>query len=173
MPFYSPAQFERTQAAVRALKIRILKKLHINLTQSHGKQRAVYVSRGKSGSRSIYDASNLMVACRERGLECSECCDWSRMDLNQTIFTFANAHVVFGPHGAGLAHFLYARPNGSMVELGPRKEWREAFTALAASNENGERIEIDIGKEPWKSVNISVAQKEFALCARNLDGNHS
>lgn len=114
--------------------------------------RAVYITRGHSGTRSIGNATGLLAACRRAIAVCVECCDWKSASFDDALSVVRDADLVFGPHGAGLAHILYARPGAKLVQFGDGVPWKDQFSALAGANRGGEFVGVDIGAEPWHHV---------------------
>jgi capsular polysaccharide biosynthesis protein len=79
-----------------------------------GSPKRLYISRSAARDRRISDESSLAPLLAEYGFT------WLRLEqlaFRQQIELFANADVVCGLHGAGLANALFMRPESKMIEI--------------------------------------------------------
>ena len=171
-PFGPPTDwqvhFQDARRCVRALNI--LLRRHYNLSMPRparkGLATAVYIGRpGKSG-RTLKSIAPLFAACEnEPRVTCAQCCDWQRGTMKDVVLQVGDADVVMGPHGAGLAHILYARPGATLIDWGVTQVWHAQFELMAQSNGGGllPASVDDSGSHGW-TVSKSTAQSVF----RNL-----
>jgi capsular polysaccharide biosynthesis protein len=75
--------------------------------------RRLYVSRADASTRRVSNESELKALLHERGFETLIA---SELGLGEQLQGFAEAEVVLGPHGAGLAN-LFAATDATVIEL--------------------------------------------------------
>ncbi|MDO7834660.1 glycosyltransferase 61 family protein [Sphingobium sp. HBC34] len=92
----------------------------------------VYVSRTDAHRRPLRNEIALQAALAERGFAI---CVLSQMPLWEQAALFHGAELIVGPHGAGLANMVFARPGTHVVELLPIIEgaYRLRFNYLRLS----------------------------------------
>lgn len=88
--------------------------------------RRVWISRGDASSRILSWENDLLALLP----------DFSRVELAkltpaQQISLAAEAEVIAGPHGAGLAHVLFGKPGGRVIELFPPTHLQPTYSRLA------------------------------------------
>ena len=76
----------------------------------------IYVSRTDAHRRPLRNEIALQEALAERGFTI---CVLSQMPLWEQAVLFHDAKLIVGPHGAGLANMVFARPGTHVVELMP------------------------------------------------------
>lgn len=81
---------------------------------AHG--RRLYVSRADAASRRVLDEDAVMAALRPFGVERVTL---GGLPLAAQRDMFAEAELVIGPHGAGLANLLWTPPGCGLIELRP------------------------------------------------------
>jgi capsular polysaccharide biosynthesis protein len=88
-----------------------------------------FISRAKTRRRRLVNEDDLSKALESEGYATLYLEDWT---LAQQINLFAQAQVVVGLHGAGLANLVFARPETKVVELLPDHWMNPCFQNLAA-----------------------------------------
>ncbi len=76
----------------------------------------LYVSRRNATSRRLLNEKVLMGLLERHGFKEVIC---ENLSIDETAQLFAQAKVVLGPHGAGLANLLFCRPATQVLELFP------------------------------------------------------
>jgi capsular polysaccharide biosynthesis protein len=82
-----------------------------------GPRRPIYLSRGNQlNNRRVANEAQVLELLTERGFTAI---DPGAMSVREQIRACANASVIVGAHGAGLANIMFARPGTAVVELFP------------------------------------------------------
>ncbi len=92
--------------------------------------RRIYVSRRLAAARSLAGEAALETALR--GVEVTPVV-LEELDLRAQARTLAEAAVVVAPHGAGLAHLVWAAPGTTVVEVFPHGFVNDCYARLCAS----------------------------------------
>jgi capsular polysaccharide biosynthesis protein len=79
-----------------------------------GERKRLYITRPSSTRRRV--ANDAAVARLLAGYG-FQVCDPGRLSFAQQIEVFAQAEIVVGPHGAGLANAIFMPPGGALIEL--------------------------------------------------------
>jgi capsular polysaccharide biosynthesis protein len=121
--------------------------------------RRLYVSRADAVVRRVVNEAELMPVLRERGFETFV---GSQLDLEGQFRAFAEAEVVVGPHGAGLAN-VCASTDATVIELHRGDAVNRCFFAQA----NAQQLEYwYLLCEPAKRADLRV---DLAQLERTLD----
>lgn len=89
--------------------------------------RRLYITRGKS-ARKLANEKELVHVLLSDGFEV-----YDPTDHNDTMFDFAGADIVMGPHGAGLSDIVFCPPDAKVLELIPSDHMQPYFYTLAES----------------------------------------
>ena len=126
--------------------------------------RRIYVSRADASMRRVANESDLIPLLAERGFETLLP---GELGLQDQLRAFAEAEVVLGPHGAGLAN-LCASSRATVIELQRRDDFRAAYFAQA----NAQGLEYwyllcrPVGR--W-NLRVEIAEMERTLDAAGID----
>jgi hypothetical protein len=82
----------------------------------HEAERRIYISRRRTGTRTIDNEDELELLLTKLGFETHYMETYPLATQAQLL---ADAKIVVAPHGAGLANLLFARPGTSVVEIVP------------------------------------------------------
>jgi capsular polysaccharide biosynthesis protein len=124
----------------------------------------VYLSRRDSGRRPLANEAELEDALRALGFTVAV---FSGVPLLEQIRIIRAARLVVAPHGAGLAHLLFARPGLSVLELMPLvSKPRARVTMAQISRLRGHRhclwlAPVTPGTERWQA-DLSALLPEIA-----------
>jgi hypothetical protein len=95
----------------------------------HGARRRLYVSRGDAGDRRVLNEDAVVAALAELGFEPVTL---GGLPLAAQLRLFAEAEVVIGAHGAGLANAIVAPEGAWLIELVGDKVVNPMYAALAS-----------------------------------------
>jgi hypothetical protein len=96
------------------------------LEKGEGKER-IYISRAKASHRRVVNENALLPLLEKYGFAIVHL---ENFPLQEEFETFANAKVVVGPHGAGLASCLFCPPNASVLEIYPQYHHEADYRVL-------------------------------------------
>jgi hypothetical protein len=96
-------------------------------------ERKIYYSRGSAKTRRVLNEGEYLPALKERGFEVFTGDGMSFMDQ---VALFAEAKVVVGAHGAGLANVVFCRARTPVLELMGSDYVNPCFGELCDSGEN-------------------------------------
>jgi hypothetical protein len=125
--------------------------------------RRLYASRADAAGRRVVNEAELMPLLRERGFETILA---SELSLEEQLRAFAEAEVVLGPHGAGLAN-LFASTQARVIELHRSDAVNRCYFAQA----NAQQLEYwYLLCEPAKrgDLRVDLPQLERTLNAAGL-----
>jgi capsular polysaccharide biosynthesis protein len=97
-------------------------------SRSHPRERKIYISRWKCGTRKVLNETDLLAPLREEGFERVTLEDLSFLEQ---VRLFASAQFVVGAHGAGLSNLVFCAPGTRVVELFSPNYMNYAYWALA------------------------------------------
>lgn len=108
---------------------RVRRALLERLEFDHGARRRLYVSRGDAGDRRVLNEDEVVGALAELGFERVIL---GELPLPAQLRLFAEAEVVIGAHGAGLANAVVAPEPAWVIELVGDKVVNPMYAALAS-----------------------------------------
>jgi capsular polysaccharide biosynthesis protein len=139
-----------TQAAVRFLRDR--------LTAAAGRggvRRKLYVQRAAPAGRRVANEDELLPLLRRRGFEIVRP---ELLPFAAQVRTFADASVVVGPHGAGLANIVFAK-GATVVELFEPGYVNLCYCDLAAA----------AGHDYWYLVGTTAGMNDIVVNPRDVE----
>lgn len=92
------------------------------------KMKRVYISRKNARQRRIVNEIELTKLLDQAGFTLIHL---EKLSLSKQIAIFANAEIVIGPHGAGLANIAFCYPDTKVVEINTPYRISSLFTRLA------------------------------------------
>ncbi len=104
-----------TPSCLRAFRELLLDRLGVN--RKSKQQRRIYISRRKSGKRSVADEHRLDRVLHEHGFETHAMEEYPLQRQAQLIH---DAATIVAVHGAGLANLMFARRGTNVIEIVPR-----------------------------------------------------
>jgi capsular polysaccharide biosynthesis protein len=102
-----------TPACIRELGSMLAEGLGV---KRHDSRRRIYISRRKTGTRTIENEDELEALLADQGFETHY---METYPLAMQAQLLCDASVVVAPHGAGLANLLFARPQTNVIEIVP------------------------------------------------------
>ena len=89
-----------------------------------------FITRRKTTSRNLLNEQLLLDSLASLGVQAVEPQD---LPFSEQVALFANADVIIGTHGAGLANVVFCRPGSQVVELIPNEYRNKCYWALASN----------------------------------------
>lgn len=111
--------------------------------------RRLYVRRSSTGARRVRNESELRRLLEDLRFTTV---DLESLSFSEQVRLFANADVVVGPHGAGLANLAFCRPGTRVVELFARRFTPRCYQYLSAIAGLDYGCLIEGGDRPRKSM---------------------
>ena len=78
----------------------------------------IYVSRGDANTRRVLNEDDIIQRLAQLGFEAITP---GALNFSEQVDIFANASIVVGMHGAGLANIAFTRPDARLIEIIPAK----------------------------------------------------
>jgi capsular polysaccharide biosynthesis protein len=94
-----------------------------------GRER-VYISRTHAPSRKVENEDSLLPLLGKYGFTVVHS---ENLSVREQIAAFANAEMVVGPHGAGLANCVLCPPHASVLEIYPQYYYDSSYRTLLSS----------------------------------------
>ena len=102
----------------------------VGLSPTRNKKNMYFITRRKTTSRNLLNEQLLLDSLAGLGVQAVEPQD---LPFPEQVGLFANADVVIGPHGAGLANIVFCKPKSYVIELIPSEYRNKCYWALAAN----------------------------------------
>ena len=121
-----------------------------------------FITRRKTTSRNLLNEQPLLDLLASLGIQAVEPQD---LPFPEQVGLFANADVVIGPHGAGLANIVFCKPKSYVIELIPSEYRNKCYWALSANI--GFRYAYSIGEPSQnrlgrkESVSFKLSENSF------------
>ncbi len=100
------------------------------LSPSTNKKNMYFITRRNTTSRNLLNEQLLLDSLASLGAQAVEPQD---LPFPKQVALFANADVIIGTHGAGLANVVFCKPNSQVVELIPNEYRNKCYWALASN----------------------------------------
>ncbi|MCS3662073.1 glycosyltransferase family 61 protein [Salinibacter ruber] len=115
--------------------------------ESQGRDRKIYVSRGRAERRRLRNEQELVGLLSENGYESFRP---ERHSISEQVCRIAQATHIFAPHGGGLTNLVFCQPNTLIVEVFPSHQNSPCFWQIAECVNADYRyaIEYDGKREP-------------------------
>ena len=129
----------------------------VGLSPTTNKKNMYFITRRKTTSRNLLNEQLLLDSLASLGVQAVEPQD---LPFPEQVGLFANADVVIGTHGAGLANIVFCKPNSQVVELIPSEYRNKCYWALAANIPLryayiiGEPLQERLGRKESASFNL-------------------
>ena len=130
----------------------------VGLSSTTNKKNMYFITRRKTTSRNLLNEQPLLDSLAGLGVQAVEPQD---LPFPEQVSLFANADVVIGTHGAGLANIVFCKPKSQVVELIPSEYRNKCYWALAANIALryayiiGEPTQQLLGRKESASFNLS------------------
>ena len=103
---------------------------HVRLSPSTDKKNIYFVTRRKTTSRNLLNEQLLLDSLASLGVQAVEPQD---LPFVEQVGLFANADIIVGTHGAGLANIVFCKPKAYVVELIPSEYKNKCYWALSGN----------------------------------------
>ena len=107
-----------------------LRSPQVGLSPTTNKKNMYFITRRKTTSRNLLNENLLLESLASLGVQAVEPQD---LPFSEQVALFANADVVIGAHGAGLANIVFCKSKSQVVELIPSEYRNKCYWALASN----------------------------------------
>ena len=139
----------------------------VALPPSTKKSNMYFITRRKTTSRNLLNEQPLLDSLASLGVQAVEPQD---LPFHEQVALFANADVIIGTHGAGLANIVFCKPNSQVVELIPSEYRNKCYWALAGNIPL--RYSYIIGEKSGRKI-LKKESCSFTLCEKSLNSLQS
>ncbi len=156
-----------TPRAVLWLRERFGEALGIQVERDSTCRSRLYISRRDASRRRIVNEEELVGFLESRGFSVVVP---GELSFSEQVRVFSQAEIICGPHGAGLANIVFARPGATLIELFPPSYVNGCYWALA--NACNHRYAFTIGvieNKVSQNFRISLDNIKKLLGALHLD----